>query len=249
MPINSKFGAEEFLHRLQKDLHEIAALSTSEIVLRKIESLNSEVQTALNEDDFLKKNGQLIQREAAQLRALYTQSSDSIMIIEPPTWKFTACNQAALKLFGLESEDAFKKLGPWDLSPQFQEDGTESMVGAQQRIAQAMAEGHSYFEWMHAKIDKSPISCTVLLSKVVVGEKEFLQATVRDITNEKNTKLALDYLIRSLDDIVFEIDHSKRFSNVWGLVLRIGDMADIMSVISENSVSMAIDSVDILDTI
>ncbi len=41
----------------------------------------------------------------------------------------------------------------------------------------------------------------------------------------------------------------KRFSNVWGLVLRIGDMADIMSVISENSVSMAIDSVDILDTI
>ena len=215
MPISSKFGAEEFLYRLQNDLHEIAALSTSEAVLRKIESLNSEVQSALNNDEFLKKNGQLIQREAAQLRALYSQSPDPIMLLDLPTRKFTACNQAALQLFGFESEEAFTKLGPWDLSPPFQEDGTESSVGAQQRIAQAMTEGHSFFEWLHVKKDKSLAFCTVLLSKISVGEKDFLQATVRDITKEKNAKNALEYLIKSLDDIVFEIDQTKRFANVW----------------------------------
>lgn len=57
---------------------------------------------------------------------LYMQSQDAIMTLEPPTWNFTSCNPAALKLFNVNSEKEFLKHGPWSVSPEFQSDGKKS---------------------------------------------------------------------------------------------------------------------------
>jgi PAS domain-containing protein len=58
-----------------------------------------------------------------RLRALFEFAHDAIMTIAPPDWRFTSCNPATLSLFGVADEQAFRQLGPWDLSPERQPDG------------------------------------------------------------------------------------------------------------------------------
>jgi PAS domain-containing protein len=117
-------------------------------------------------------------------KALYESSSDAIMTLEPPTWKFTAGNPATLKMFNVKDEKEFTSLGPWEVSPEKQPDGSDSGKKAQQMIIKAMKEGSNYFEWTHKRYKGEDFAATVLLTKVKLGGKEVLQATVRDLTRE-----------------------------------------------------------------
>jgi PAS domain S-box-containing protein len=48
---------------------------------------------------------------------LFESSRDALMLLMPPSWKFTGANPATLQLFGAASEAEFATLGPWDVSP------------------------------------------------------------------------------------------------------------------------------------
>lgn len=61
---------------------------------------------------------------------LYTTSRDAIMILEPPTWNFTAGNPAAIQMFGAKSEKEFISIGPGDASPKKQPNGKSSETEA-----------------------------------------------------------------------------------------------------------------------
>ena len=118
-------------------------------------------------------------------KQLFSQSRDAVMTLHPPKWLFSSCNQATLDLFGVESEEEFVTLGPWNLSPEYQPSGELSSKLAPEAIKKAMFEGSHYFEWTHQKINGETIPCTVLLSRISQGESAYLQATVRDISKEK----------------------------------------------------------------
>jgi PAS domain S-box-containing protein len=129
-------------------------------------------------------------------KQLFIQSRDAVMTLSPPNWQFTSCNDATLKLFNVSSEQEFIKLGPWDISPQYQASGELSSYAAPKAIKKAMEEGSNYFEWIHQTVDGTKITCMVLLSRVCEGEMVYLQATVRDISKsikqEKELKLVLE---------------------------------------------------------
>jgi|GEM_PF-3128746 len=125
-------------------------------------------------------------KDRARIDALFTQSADAIMTLEPPAWKFTSCNPAALKLFKVSSEEEFLRLGPWNLSPEFQPDGSLSSEKAPAAILQAMKSGSYFFEWDHKTTNEEVVNCTVLLSRIDVAGEIYLQATVRDVTQEKS---------------------------------------------------------------
>ncbi|OVE78013.1 hypothetical protein BVX99_00915 [bacterium F16] len=118
-------------------------------------------------------------------RILFESSRDAIMTLAPPSWLFTSCNNATLDLFGVQETEEFAKLGPWHLSPKEQADGTPSSAKAQEFLLSAMETGSRFFEWTHCKLDGTPLETTVLLTRVDIGEEVFLQATVRDITDQK----------------------------------------------------------------
>lgn len=124
-------------------------------------------------------------------RLLYETSSDAIMTLDPPSWKFTSGNLAIRKMFGVKNEKEFITLGPWDLSPKYQPDGQLSSVKAKQMIAKAMTEGSNYFEWMHKKLHGEDFFATVLLNRVYFKGKFILQARVQDISNIKLAQKAL----------------------------------------------------------
>ncbi len=128
-----------------------------------------------------------IQESQVRYKSLFDSSQDAIMTIEPPTWKFTSGNNSALRIFGIKTEKEFTELGPWDVAPEFQPDGKPSNDKAKEMINNAMQNGSNFFEWTHKKINGKSFPTTVLLTKVTIGKKEFLQATVRDITEQKKT--------------------------------------------------------------
>ncbi len=62
----------------------------------------------------------------SRYRNLFESSRDALVIMEPPSWKFTAGNPATVELFGVKDVRELTALGPWNLSPERQPDGRES---------------------------------------------------------------------------------------------------------------------------
>jgi len=138
-------------------------------------------------------------------RALFESSMDAIMTLAPPEWKFTSGNPAAIRMFGAESEEEFKTCSPWELSPEYQPDGQLSSVKARNMIEKAMQTGSNYFEWSHRKLQGDVFPATVLLSKTELGDKTFLQATVRDISKLKDAEEQRDKILKELEKVNSEL--------------------------------------------
>lgn len=135
-------------------------------------------------------------------RMLFDSSKDAIMLLSPPSWKFTSGNQSLVDMFQLEGLDQLCSLGPGDLSPPFQPDGQPSASKSLMMIQQALEEGSLFFEWTHARTTGETFPATVLLTRVDLGKEFFLQATVRDITKRKQTEQALKQSEEKLRRIV-----------------------------------------------
>jgi|GEM_PF-498253 len=152
-----------------------------------LDGISSNVAMAVQES-ILSKH---LQESEEKYHGLFENSRDALMTIEPPSWKFTSCNTATLKLFHVDTKEKFTSLGPWDISPLQQPDGGASADKSREMIEKAMKEGSSFFEWTHKRITGEEFPATVLLTKMEQGGKVCVQATVRDITAQKQTENAL----------------------------------------------------------
>ena len=124
-------------------------------------------------------------------RRLFESSKDAIMILEPPDWKFAKGNPAALDMFRLKGDKDFSYFCPWELSPEKQPDGRISEEKAKEMIRTALDKGSNFFEWVHLRDDGEEFPTTVLLTRVEMQDKTILQATIRDITEQKNSERKL----------------------------------------------------------
>jgi len=118
-------------------------------------------------------------------RVLFNSSHDALLTLEPPVFKFTTGNAAAMKLFGVKDISGFTNLYPWGMSPEIQPDGRASITKGKEMLEIAMREGSCYFEWTHKRLDGSEFPCSVLLSVLTFGGKKIVQANVRDITEKR----------------------------------------------------------------
>ena len=124
----------------------------------------------------------------ARHRALFVTSADAVMTLAPPSWKFTSCNPATLRMFHVKDEAAFIALAPWQLSPAVQPDGRPSAEKAKQMIETAMREGSHFFEWRHKRLAGADFPATVLLTRMELAGQALLQATVRDVSLQKQAE-------------------------------------------------------------
>ena len=156
--------------------------------------------------------------EASEMkfRTLYDSSRDAIMILTPEEG-FLSGNAATITLFGCKDEEEFTSCTPADLSPEYQPDGTLSTVKAQEVMAIAMERGSHFFEWTHRRMDDGLFFATVLLTQMEVEGKKYLQATVRDITEQKraaealhSAKEAAEVANRAKSDFLASMSHEIR---------------------------------------
>ena len=138
-------------------------------------------------------------------RQLFESSRDALMIIRPPSWRFTDANRAMLQMFGGASIADFTVLGPWDLSPERQPDGGSSAERAQEMIATALREGSSFFEWEHQRLNGKPFAAEVLLTRIEADGQFFLKGTVRDISARKRAEEHILTLNQALEEKVRQL--------------------------------------------
>ncbi len=133
----------------------------------------------------------ILHESEKKYRELFESSRDAIMILSSPNWNFTACNPATIQLFGARDAEHFTSLGPWDVSPEHQPDGEESMVKAPKMIGIALQEGSHNFEWLHKRVGGPSFLASVQLTRITLKGPPGLQATVRDITEQRRSEAAL----------------------------------------------------------
>jgi diguanylate cyclase (GGDEF)-like protein/PAS domain S-box-containing protein len=162
-----------------------------------------------------------LRKAEEKYRVLYHASADAIMTLTPPDWHFASGNPATVKLFALKDEQEFVHKKPWDLSPEFQPDGQESLVKAKKMIDEAIEKGSNLFEWAHKKATGEVFPATVLLSRMQSAESTYLQATVRDITELKKAENALELAnkewsdtFNAISDFVFILDKNSVITKV-----------------------------------
>ena len=102
--------------------------------------------------------------EEAQIRTI-VDSIPAVCTFWNEERKLILCSQGAADLFGLSSPQEYLELFS-ELSPKFQPCGTSSKEKAIKYINQAFDIGKSQFEWMHQKLDGTPIPAVITLTRV-----------------------------------------------------------------------------------
>jgi PAS domain S-box-containing protein len=134
----------------------------------------------------IKKQAKNLAVSEHKYRTLFDSSRDAIMILTPKEG-FLDGNAATVELFGCKDSREFVTYSPSDLSPERQPDGSLSSDKSQRMMSLALKNGSHFFEWTHKRCDGSEFPATVLLTRMELEGKAFLQATVRDMTEEKRT--------------------------------------------------------------
>ena len=131
-----------------------------------------------------------IRRNAREIRnSLLKSSMDALMLLDEKS--FLDCNAETLRLFGLNSVEEFIKNHPADLSPTLQPDGLSSLESANNHIKKAFWSGRESFFWVHKRSDGTTFPADVLLSRISLKNRVILQATVRDISEQKEAEKKL----------------------------------------------------------
>ncbi|GEM_PF-888038 len=150
----------------------------------------------------IRASSELTRRQAEELRAqkeslriseakfhtMYASSRDAKMLLDGP--RFIDCNQAALDYFACASVAEFCRNPSFGLSPPQQPGGADSKNKLLEMFAEATATGSKRFEWTYQRATGEIFPAEVLLSRLDLGDKVLLQATVRDITERKRAEEA-----------------------------------------------------------
>jgi PAS domain S-box-containing protein len=132
-----------------------------------------------------------------RFHAIYEGTSDAVMLLDENS--FFDCNKATVHMFGCRDKAEFCTKHPADCSPPCQPDGRDSMTLANQKIATALAEGTSHFEWTHRRLDTgTDFPSEVLLARMELDGRHVLQATVRNVGECRHSERRLRDLLDRL---------------------------------------------------
>jgi PAS domain S-box-containing protein len=211
LPLETKKGKKisvEFISNVYPIDHSLVIQANIRDITeqKKAEEKLKQYQNTL--ENTIKKRTQELSNKLIELKVsqkkyqtLFISSQDALMTLAPPTWKFTAGNPATVKMFNCKDEKQFISLGPWQVSPKKQPDGQLSSVKAKKMIEKAMKEGSNFFEWTHKRYKGEDFPVTVLLNRILINGDTFLQATVRDITEQKLNESQIQEQIEELKEL------------------------------------------------
>ena len=123
-----------------------------------------------------------------KFKTLFDSADDAIFIMNHTV--FLDCNASTEKIFQCSRDQIIGK-SPLDFSPELQPDGRLSSTLAAEKVEAAFAGEPQFFEWIHTYLDGTLFDAEVSLSRVFIGGGFILQAIVRDISERKQAREAL----------------------------------------------------------
>jgi PAS domain S-box-containing protein len=134
---------------------------------------------------------EIILREREEdLAALLEFSPEAIGVINTQTGLFEGVNSAAERLYGLARSELVK-VGPAQMSPEFQPDGRPSLDAALEKIGAALQGDRPVFEWMHRNAAGELILCEISLVGMAAPRQHLVRFSAIDISERKRNEEAL----------------------------------------------------------
>ena len=173
-----------------------------------------------------------------EFRTLFDHSYDAIFLIRD--FVIIDSNKKTLNLFGYTKEEIVGK-SPMYLSPTIQPDGSDSYKKGMQKMNDTLKGIPQFFEWTHTKKSGTNFDAEISLNRIVIDKETYVQAIVRDITEQKKTK---DMLLLTQ----FTIDHASE-SIFWirsdgGIMYTNEASIELLGYSHEEYESMAIYDID-----
>jgi len=137
--------------------------------------------------DNLEEERELLLVSEKKYRELFDNAMDAYVIASSEN-RFVDANNSAIKLYGCKNREELLALGPIQLSPEVQSDGAKSSKKVSEMIAVALNRGSHSFEWIHKKVSGEEFVANILLTRIEVNDKQMVQATVRDISDQKRAE-------------------------------------------------------------
>lgn len=149
-----------------------------------------------------------------RLRTLLDFAPEAIVFLDVATEKFLDANPAAESLFGLTRRELLR-LGPFDLSPHEQPDGSSASTG-REKVAEAIAGGTPVFEWWHCNAKGERFPCEVRLVRIPWGNQDVIRGSITDISARKQ----LELVTRGRSQVLEKIALGATLSEVLHLLVR-----------------------------
>lgn len=134
-----------------------------------------------------KKTEQLIRQSEERYRTLVENAPEALVVFDAGQKKFVSVSDSATKLFKMTKEELLK-IGPVEVSPEYQPDGRLSSESAMEKIGEAIAGGKPFFEWMHCDKYGNAIACEVWLVSLPSENKMLIRGSIVDITVRKKAE-------------------------------------------------------------
>jgi len=136
---------------------------------------------------------------AYKYQMLFDKAHDAIVLSKGAL--FFDVNNKACEYFQYTKEE-FIGMSVMDISPKFQDDGQESEKKIINDVKRTL-EGHQCkFEWQHKRANGEIFDALVSLSKIEIQDEVYIQAVMRDITEENKRKKELEKYRNHLEQLV-----------------------------------------------
>lgn len=126
-----------------------------------------------------------------RFRLMFESTADALLLLDPKIGQFVDCNQATMDMLRCHDKSQILPLHPAKLSPPHQPDGRSSTEKAEDMIATAMRNGSHRFEWIHCSAYREDFPVEVLLTPILMENKQLIITTWRDITERKKVETEL----------------------------------------------------------
>ena len=118
-----------------------------------------------------------------KLKAIWELAGDAMVFLDADG--LLDCNDAALRLFGIDSLDRAVGLPLHAFAPHTQADGRPSAEVFAEGRRKVIASGIERFDWQFQRANGDPLVLDVILHAVQMGGGEIVHGIFRDVTAER----------------------------------------------------------------
>lgn len=128
----------------------------------------------------------LLRQSELKHRLLFTRANDAIFIIKD--LRIIDCNEKTLSMFESPGYSGISGKKLYQFMPDMQFNGDDSLLNFHYLIQNALSGESQFFDWVFTKFSGIQFESEVSLSGFTLGEEEFVQVIVRDITARKKAQ-------------------------------------------------------------